>query len=330
MPGERREATWNRPSMSGNRPCSTGWARVSQRGLAGQHVQDQRTGPAEPRVHQSHQTPRALERPPHRERAAASHRARHSTRRAKHPTTGTARSKTGAATPQSRPEGPHELRGPTTRRTGRKRWLSHQAHRIRPACGELGVTGQRRPQVRQDPTHAGTPRIPHPPRLRNQAGRHPCLAPRGTHPAPCAGQAHQTPAEPSPAHHPSPHHHHRSTRPQGSARNHTGRSPTPSAPQGSTALLHHCPRRKRRIPRPSRTRSQRTRPHRQGTRRRQEVLMDAHRPLRLHPLQPPAIHSPRRQPAPRRRMDRPPRPASGRTTRRDRARGRPPRRSRGA
>lgn len=56
-------------------------------------------------------------------------------------------------------------------------------------------------------------------------------------------------------------HRHRSTRSQGSARNHTRRSPTPSAPQGTTALLHHRPRRKRRIPCPSRTRSQRTRLH---------------------------------------------------------------------
>lgn len=206
---------------------------VSRRSLAGQHVQDQRTGPAEPRVHQNHQTPRALERPPHRERAAASHRTRHPPRGAEHPTTGTARPKADIAAPQSRAEGPYELRGPTTRRTGRReRRLPNQAHRIWPARSELGVTGQRRPQVRQDPPHTGTPRIPHPPRLRNQAGRHPCLAPRGTHPAPCAGQAHQTPCRrgrppkaatahgpdqtppgPSPAHHPDPHHRHRSTRP---------------------------------------------------------------------------------------------------------------------
>lgn len=107
-----------------------------------------------------------------------------------------------------------------------------------------------------------------------------------------------------------------------------GAPPTPPSPQRTTALHHHRPRRKRRIPRPSRTGPQRTHPHRQGTRRRQEALMDAHRPLRLHPLKPPALHPLRRQPASCERMGRCPRQATRRPTRRNRTRSRPPRQSR--
>jgi len=108
----------------------------------------------------------------------------------------------------------------------------HQAHRDRPAPGELDVTGQRRPQVRQDAPHTGALRIPDSPGLRNQPRRHPRLAPRQTHLALRSVQTHQTPLRrgrprkavtahgsdqthpwPSSAHHPGHHHRHRNKRP---------------------------------------------------------------------------------------------------------------------
>lgn len=231
-PGTARGPHAPDPQRAAADRARLGGPGVSRRSLAGQHIQGQRSGTAESRTHQNHQTPRTLERQPHRQRAAASHRPRQLPRRAERCTTRAAQPQAGTATPQDRTQGPYELHRPTPRRTGRERRLPHQAHRTRPTRSELDITGEHRPQVRQDPAHTRALRIPHPPRLRNQTRRHPHLASRRTHPAPRSGQTYQTPLpcgrpsttatahgahqihpRPSPAHHPGPHHRHRVTRP---------------------------------------------------------------------------------------------------------------------